>query len=366
MNDLSPAGLARSAMIPALGALLKDRAPVLATVSGSALYGTATDSSDDDIRAVFLPSVREILLGHVSFGLDSNKANARLGAGDVDVSAVSLVRYLALLGKMDMISTEILFASRNPAMRVGPLSRAAEVVWEARDMLIAGNSGSAIGHARQRLGAFFPTDDASLDAFYAVHAILTELMARGVARIKDDPEALARIADAPNVEVVVSAQDRFTRDRPWAEMTQAEKDAGVSPHGPVYVVIAGKKIGTTNPLSEAIHVLERPLTRAAEQKRVRTRGEGIVWKDAYQAIRLLHQAIELHETRELIFPRSEAPLLRRIREGDSSAEELTEMITQLMDRVRAAEAAYPFRKQQCQETFEAVVTEMHKIAILGV
>ena len=84
MNNTAP--VIPAATQDALDLLLKDRLNLATTVSGSALYGTATSQSDDDFRCVFLPTKVEILTGHVFFGDDNNKANKRLGQGDIDIA----------------------------------------------------------------------------------------------------------------------------------------------------------------------------------------------------------------------------------------------------------------------------------------
>lgn len=350
----------RPEMGRALGALLETRRPVLATVSGSALYGTATTGSDDDIRAVFLPAAEEVLMGEVSFGLDSNRSNRRLGAGDIDVSAVSLMRFLALIGRMDMISCEILFAARDPRFRVIAPSEVFDLVWEARDKLIAGNANAAIGHARQRLGNFFPSSDASLETARRALAILDAC--RG-ACLADDPDRIAELQAIDGIEVVVGRKSRFEPERPWEEMTDEERATGRTRGGAVYVLVAGKRIGTGHPLEDARRTVARPLSHRQSEKRQHTRGGSIVWKDAYQAVRLLHQAIELHETRALTFPRPEAPLLRRIRAGEIPVPALGEMIDELMARIREAEVRHPFRAEPCRDAHSEVVLEAHRAVV---
>jgi len=355
-RDITTEALAKDAVDD----LLKGRQMLTATVSGSALYGTASANSDDDLRCVFLPTRVEILTGKASFGLDSNKANKRLGAGDVDVAGVSLMRYLGLLGKMDMISTEMLFASRSAAARIGDLHPVFDLLWEAREKLVAGNSNSAIGHARQRIGAFFPSDDASLDAVRAAHEIMTSIAGD---RLIDEMDKVARLAAIDGVDVVAVPADRFTPTRGWSDLTEEERSTGLAASEPLFVVVAGKKIGLTNPLREAIRVVERPLNRDAENKRIASRGENIAWKDAYQGVRLIHQAIDLHETRELIFPRPEAPLLRKIRAGEMTPCELKDAIAEAMDRLRLAEERYPFRTNACEDTTLEIICEAHEAVV---
>jgi hypothetical protein len=362
MTYLSKIADKQDRMQRALDDVLKSRTAVLATVSGSALYGTATDQSDDDVRAVFLPLKREILLGRTSFGIDGNEENNRLGAGDIDVSAVSLQRYLALIGKMDMISVEILFAARNPAFCIQSPSPVFDLVWKNRDKLLAGSGNSAIGHARQRLGDFFPSSDATLNAYRQAEEILSGCKG---ASLLAEPALLEKLQAIHRVEVVTVSNQRFAIERKWEDMTDEERATGKSPGHSVFVKIGGKRIGTGVPISEALRTVRRPLNRKEVNKRTSTRGEAIVWKDAYQAVRLLHQVVEIHQTRDISLPRPEAALLRKIRNAELSEEDLKTMISELMENVADAEMSNPFPEHPCPETWENVICEAHEMVVRG-
>lgn len=359
-TDPTPAPRKSEGTLEAVHALMGDRQHLAAVMSGSALYGTGGADSDEDVRCAFLPSKVEILTGNPSFGLDSNLENKRLGSGDVDVAGVTLMRYLILIGRLDMITTELLYASRIPAFRIGPIHPVFDLVWQQRDKLLAGTASAAVGHARQRMGAFFPEDDASLTPVRAAHDILAQL---DVERIADAPEIIAALADIPGIKVLSQPADRFSAGRGWDKFTPQERETGWVDNKPVFVIIAGKKILVTNPMKDVLRVVTRPLDRADENKRVASRGTDIVWKDAYQGVRLIHQAIELYEARTLTFPRPEAPLLRQIRNGDLSVAGLTAHIAEKMDELRIAEAKYPFRAEACKDTTLDIICQAHEMVV---
>ena len=63
---------------------------------GSDLYGTATPESDLDIKAVYIPSVRDILLQRVSPVVSESRHKLRgekNTSADTDCEAFSLQRY---------------------------------------------------------------------------------------------------------------------------------------------------------------------------------------------------------------------------------------------------------------------------------
>lgn len=346
----------------ALDHLLKGRTNIATIVSGSALYGTATSKSDDDFRCVFLPTKTEILTGQVFYGEDNNKENKRLGLGDIDIAGVSLMRYLSLIGRMDMITTELLFAARLKAYRLGPLHPVFDRVYSLREKLLAGNANSAIGHAQQRAGAFFPEDDESLKPIRAAYDILNST---GERRLTDVPERIAELQAIDGIEIISQPGDRFSRPRGWDDLTDEEKTTGIAEGQPLFVLVAGKKLNTSAPTHDALRVLRRPLERHEEKKRIASRGANVVWKDAYHGVRMIYQAIELHETRALTFPRPEAPLLLRIRSGEMEVREIQDIIAEAMDRLRVVEKAYPFPDVPCKDTTQDLVCEAHEMVVRG-
>ncbi len=80
---------------------------------GSHLYGTATPESDLDIKAVYIPSARDILLQQVSPAMSESRPKRRgekNTSADTDCEAFSLQRYLDLLAEGQTVALDMLFA----------------------------------------------------------------------------------------------------------------------------------------------------------------------------------------------------------------------------------------------------------------
>jgi hypothetical protein len=87
---------------------------------GSHLYGTATPSSDVDVKGVYLPGAAGILLQRVRPTVSVPPARAegaRNAAGRVDAEIFSLDRYLALLAAGQTIALDMLFAPDEALLR---------------------------------------------------------------------------------------------------------------------------------------------------------------------------------------------------------------------------------------------------------
>ena len=80
---------------------------------GSHLYGTATPESDIDIKAVYIPSARDILLQRVSPVVSESRIKARgekNTPADTDCESFSLQRYLELLAEGQTVALDMLFS----------------------------------------------------------------------------------------------------------------------------------------------------------------------------------------------------------------------------------------------------------------
>ena len=91
---------------------------------GSHLYGTETAASDLDLKGVYLPEARDILLQRVKATVISSRAKAaaeKNTAADVDREIYSLQRYLQLLTDGQTVALDMLFAPE-AAMTIEPSS----------------------------------------------------------------------------------------------------------------------------------------------------------------------------------------------------------------------------------------------------
>jgi len=341
---------------------LDGRTALFMVESGSALYGTQTPRSDSDFRGVFLPGAREILTGHVSFGLDSNTENQRLGAGDIDISATSLMRFLTLLGRMDTISIEILFASRADRFLRTARHPVADMIWENRDRLIAGSADSAIGHARQRLGHLLPDTDRSMEVFQAARDLVA---GAGVERLSDSESLLDALDALDHVRVFLRHNDRDLNETPWSQMDRAARARNRHNRATLFVQVLNKQITANSPAADALAVLDRPLDRIEAKRRASKRGAQVAFKDAYQAIRILSQAVEFYRTRHLSFPRPEADLLVAIRTGEVSQEDIGALASRLLEEIQDLQIRAPFQDKPCAETQKAILCDAHREVVLG-
>jgi predicted nucleotidyltransferase len=66
-------------------------------VHGSTLFGTSDAESDVDVKSVWLPSPRDILLGRTDWTVFEGDQSRRNAPGDLDHEQHDIIRYLKLV-----------------------------------------------------------------------------------------------------------------------------------------------------------------------------------------------------------------------------------------------------------------------------
>jgi predicted nucleotidyltransferase len=90
---------------------------------GSYLYGTATPESDRDVKGIYLPKARDILLQHVAPVISQKREKAhgeKNTATDIDCEWYSPKKYLSLLAEGQMVALDMLYAPESALLMTSP------------------------------------------------------------------------------------------------------------------------------------------------------------------------------------------------------------------------------------------------------
>lgn len=125
--------------------------PLLVVRNGSFLHGTANEKSDTDFKVVFLPSRESLLLGNPVHQFNRNTNNkTKNNSEDVDMSFVSLHKFLSGLEKGDLNSLELLFSFTNKEA-VLHCNKRMNVMFENYEKFYNVNHGSFFGFVNSAL-----------------------------------------------------------------------------------------------------------------------------------------------------------------------------------------------------------------------
>jgi len=288
---------------------------------GSHLYGTATAQSDLDIKAVYLPAARDILLQRVrpAICITRDKAHGEKNMpGDVDFEAYSPAKFLDLLCDGQTVALDMLFAPDEMLLTApDPLWRDIQALaprlfsrrttafvsycrQQARKYGVKGARLAAVRHALEGLKA--------IEAAYGSNAKL-EVASTEVGALADGHELL---------DIVIL---------PHADGTPA-----------TYFDIAGKRAIFSASIKGARTLAQSQFDSFGERTRAAESQQGVDWKAMSHAVRIARQAVEFLKTGRVTFPRPDATHLLAIKRGDLPYVAVAEEIENLLQAVEAAAA----------------------------
>lgn len=273
-------------------------------VFGSHLYGTSLPTSDRDFKAVYMPSADDILLQRVRASINTNGGKAgKNAAGDVDMEAFSPQQFLRLAMEGQTVALDMLFAPR--AMWLGSSPRW-EAIVENRHRLIHRGVSAFVGYCRTQAGKYCLKADRLADMQRVIQFI--SRCAEGYAydpRIKD-------IVQDDTFEGL--AHVRFT------------EHPGANGENERFLVVCDREFNVTSTVGYVMTQLTRLEASYGARARAAASGEGADWKALLHAVRVAGEAEELLTTGTITFPRPDAELLLRIRQGLIPMPEVLELI----------------------------------------
>jgi hypothetical protein len=288
---------------------------------GAHLYGTETATSDIDLKGVYLPSARDILLQRAAATTpsgDRKQHGARNAPGDVDREVYSLQRYLELLAEGHTVALDMLFAPDwAMTMPPGPLWREIQA---NRDRLVSRRSAAFLRYCRQQANKYGIKGSRVAAARQAL-VLLSAAEARLGSQAKLDRLA-AELADFAAIEHVAP----IDLPTPGGQLVR-------------HLEVCGRKMPFTGSIKTAREVAEGLVNAFGERARQAERNEGVDWKALSHAVRVGREAVELLATGRVTFPLPDAERIRRIKAGEIPHALVVAEIESLLGEVEAAAAA---------------------------
>lgn len=247
---------------------------------GSILHGTNTPNSDIDIKGIFLPDIKQVLLNDIPKSIntstkkDSSMKNTK---DDIDYVMYSLHHFLelAMAGKTEAI--DMLHVNDSNILEQN-------YIWKE----IVKNK----------------------DKFYTKN--LKSLLDYAMTQAKKYGCRGSRIYDIENVlDCLKKYNELTTLGEIWSILPQSE---GVK-HNIDFYDVYGKMFQRTCKLKYVIDPLQKYLSNYGKKAYLAKNNTGINWKDVSHAIRAALQIKEIFITNNLIYPLKDSKLLLDIKLG---------------------------------------------------
>lgn len=267
---------------------------VCKTQFGSHLYGTATPTSDIDIRGIFIPSKRDILLGRIP------KTNKDNGVSTDDYELYSLHHFVKLACEGQTVALDMLWTPARQIER-GEAGRVWDQLRALRHKFLSTNMNAFVGYARGQATKY------SLKG-----GRLNKLMAF--------------------LDVLKSAnQDNTILGCIWNALP---KDAErVNPQGVREVQIAGKWYGECTQVGHVRYSVQHIIDGYGMRTNAAAKDGGVDWKAMSHAVRVSLELRELLITHEIKFPLTHANVLLDIKRGHMSLEAVQYLLDHLLANI---------------------------------
>ncbi len=314
---------------------------------GSHLYGTATEQSDLDYKAIYLPDARDILLQRVRGAITETRgkpAGEKNAPGDVDRDAYSLQRYLELLAEGQTVALDMLFAPEHAMVREpAPLWRDIQA---STNRLVTRRASAFVRYCRQQANKYGIKGSRVAAARQAL-AILSEAEAEHGSTAKlvaaaTEIAAFTRTSEHTSLLDLPMPGDRLIR----------------------HLEVCGRKMPFTSSIKSAREVVQRLVDEYGQRALQAEHNEGVDWKALSHAVRVGREALELLQTGRITFPLPYAAEILAIKRGEQSYEAVGSEIERLLVAVEAAALTSSLRKEPDQPFIDELVARAYRTKVL--
>ncbi len=309
---------------------------------GSTLYGTRMPDSDTDLKSIFIPTGRDIVMCRADSHQDQStntKRGVRNKATDTDDNGWSLQEYLRLLVEGRTGAFDMLFAPPHHILKTSS-------VWGElqanKDKLVHKGISAFLGYVKAQAEKY------SLRG----NRILTLEKALTSLRSLDQSQAVGNIAlfligicEAPKYIHHAEQQGKLGIDS--------------------FISVCGKYVNYHNKVKVLTALVAYMLQEYGARARKAAVDGGMDVKSFYHAVRIGAEAEELLLTGNITFPRPEAEYLLRIRRNEIGYDEVCANIEAQRERVDAALLESTLPEAPDLQWIEDFVYEHHLREIIG-
>lgn len=294
---------------------MKTIAKILEIKFGSHLYGTSTPESDLDLKGIYLPEAKEILLGNQGRTFTQSRPKQegeRNKKDDIDIEIFSLDRFLELLIDGQTVALDMLFAPDEAYLFINSEGQfIMDFIRDNRKEFLNKNVNAFVGYARKQASK------------YGVKGFR-------VAALKSTLDLLSNF-DAPEYTDKLLVHEKaldefvatFTGNDPLVKYTLCN---GPNGEPAKHLEVCGRKFAMHVTVKYAIEAIGKIYAQYGQRALMAQSNEGIDWKALSHAVRVNSEAIELLTTHKITFPCPNAETLLAIKLGNLPYTEVEKMI----------------------------------------
>lgn len=263
---------------------------------GSHLYGLDHSGSDIDVKAVYLPSKEDLILGNSL--KTHNKKNDDLG---IEIEIKSLSSFLKSAGSCDTNCVDLL---HTPDQAIIFKSTLWMELREHRSGLYAKNMKGIIGYIKTHAKKYTNKIDRLLEMNLLLELCESNLECKTISELCD------------KVDI--------------SKYKYIDKVTLVADHEQQYLEVCGKKYIFTWGIDQLISAMQQEINKYGKRSNEGL-GKGMDTKSLSHAVRVLYQLREIILTRDIKFPLKDADYIKSIKLGEVPIEEVMSKIDELYE-----------------------------------
>lgn len=282
------------------------------TVFGSHLYGTETPDSDLDYKAVYAPTLEELVLGKVKLFSSTNVTNKedqhlKSDSTIYEVEYYTLHKFLKHAAEGQIVAIDMLYAP--PEFWSGRAHKfwVTDVI-SSRDKFLSKNLNKFVQYAVKQ-AAKYGIKGSRLNLVNKYLKFFESI--DGDTRLVDVIDDIAQLVG--DISIASSVGDDPAKS---------------------VLVICGKQFTLTTRVKYVIDPLRKFISEYGKRVELAACDEGVDKKACSHAFRAAFEVRELVQTRNLVFPLREREFLRDIKTGKLTYNEFAPMLEDLVDEVR--------------------------------
>ena len=267
---------------------------IVKTIHGSKLYGTDHADSDTDLKCIFSKSLSELI---------TDAPDCYREQTPDDTEFFSLKKFALLLGQQQTNAIEMLFT---PDQFIVETSPAWEQLRANKHRLVSKNIMPFVGYAKQQARVYSEKGN----SLNMLNELLADLNRWQMYHTVSDDTKAWEYTDGTLASI---ALDRLCEKYPEL-ISRGEKHDNVGDTVDYYQIL-DKQFECLVSFKEWKTRVELMISRYGERAKSAAKEGAFDRKAMYHAIRIIDEAVELLNTRELIFPRPEKTrnMLREVR-----------------------------------------------------
>lgn len=287
---------------------------VMQTLFGSKLYGTSTPESDTDIKGIYIPSTKDILMGNgnLHYTRNTGSVHQKNSAEDTDLEMFSLQNFVKLAIKGETIALDMIHTN---CIVDYDFMEPWDFIHQNRAKFYTTDMKAYLGYVKKQA------------AKYGIKGTRMAALRQVWDAIKD----LNIVKGNPGYRGFLAVKVEEIRDQ--LPINDYCKFSVCPKTGAEFYEVMGSKHQLTIKMSELKQKIQTEWEKYGERARLAEKNEGIDWKALHHAVRGGFQLSEIYSTGDLQYPLKDRELLLTIKKGEMPFKEVSQLLEDLISDV---------------------------------